>query len=258
MYGAALTIVALAGGLGAFRAFGGEDTAIPPDELGPEDLGLAALTWDGGAGPADAGRPEGAADASAGDAGVLDAGTDAGFVLRVAGNPGESRRIPASRPPRQVELVIDPANVSVAIDDGPPRSYVTLARGVELSIGEHRMTVHSNTSCCQDESFTFSVEPGEGALTVRRRLSSTPASLSVRGHPAALTVVVDGGRARGRGYGSLINIPITANSRRERLAVEASAPGYLPFTGELDFAAGELTEQVITLEPAPDEAPAPE
>jgi serine/threonine-protein kinase len=251
-YGAGVTIAALLGCAGVIAALGGDDSSITPD-----DRALATVARDGGTEPTDGGA-EPIVEAGPLDAGVIDAGADAGYVVRVAGHGGESRRIPGIRPPRQVELVIDPANVSVAIDDGPPRSYVTLARGVELSIGEHRMSVHSNTSCCQDESFAFAVEPGEGALTVRRRLSSTPASLSVRGHPAALSVVIDGGRARGRGYGSLINIPIAANSRRERLAIEATAPGYLPFIGELDFAAGELTEQVITLERAPDEAPPPE
>jgi len=253
-YWAAAAILGLAGSAGAIRAFGTSETPETPD-----DRVLIANTPDGGEVAPDAGVSLAAfaADAAAEDPDT-DAGTDAGFTLRVAGHGGESRRVPPLRPPRQVELVLDPANVSVAIDDGPARSYVTLARGVELAVGAHRMTVHSNTSCCQDESFDFAVEPGEGPLTVRRRLTSTPASLSVRGHPAALTVVVDGGRARGRGYGSLINIPITATNRRERLAIEATAPGYLPFIGELDFAAGELTEHVITLERAPDEAPAPE
>lgn len=237
-------VVGLGAIAGGVRFFGGG-----PDEGGASissepdasvlDAGVSeADAWEADAAEVEDGGAE-AVDAEA--ATEPDGGTDAGRMEII-------RRALPPPPPRLVNLVLDPTNVTVTIDDREFTS-LDLGRAIPLSVGRHRVLVVAGVECCAPERFEIDVEAGDGELTIHHRLATLPASLLVSG-PSGLRVVVDGGRARGGR--EVIDVPITAPSRRERLTVEASAPGFITTSREFVFAGGVLTEWELTMEPAPE------
>ena len=120
--------------------------------------------------------------------------------------------------PRRIVFDPFPANVSIGIDGGDLRPFGPSFRDIELVPGLHRFKFVGAHECCIDEEISLKIEPGEGPVTIEKRLRFRPAMLYVVTETPA-NVVVDEGRFTGRTR----DVIEVAEKAKAQLRIKASA-----------------------------------
>lgn len=147
---------------------------------------------------------------------------------------------------RQVIFKPRPANVSIAVDDQPPRPFGPSFHQVALTPGEHHFRFIGAHECCVDASFTFNVEPGKGPVVLARTLRFRSAGLYVVTNVPA-NVEVDSGEVRGRAR-SVMYVPHQAALDQSHV-IRVTAPGYVAEQRHVDLRAGKLRTIEVDLRP---------
>lgn len=151
---------------------------------------------------------------------------------------------PHAATPRAVLFDFDPVNVSISVDDSPPRPFGASFDRMNLTPGTHRFSVTSNVECCADANFTVDVPEGSEPFRVRRTLASRPALLIVRSNVAGDVRVAD--RASGRTR-TPVEVPM-GTDRTLRTPIEVRAEGYATASSEVELHAGDVTTINVALE----------
>jgi hypothetical protein len=146
--------------------------------------------------------------------------------------------------PRRVVFDPFPANVSIGINGGDPRAFGPSFRDTELVPGVHRFKFLGAHDCCIDEEISMKIEPGEGAVTIEKRLKFRPAVLYVVTETPA-NVVVDEGRVAGRSH-SLIEVG-DMDALTESHSIKVSADGHNEHTQVVRLRAGQVVTVPVQL-----------
>jgi serine/threonine-protein kinase len=146
--------------------------------------------------------------------------------------------------PRRVMFDPFPANVSIGIDGGEPRAFGPSFRDTELVPGVHRFKFLGAHDCCIDEEISMKIEPGEGAVTIEKRLKFRPAVLYVVTETPA-NVIIDEGRVAGRSH-SLIEVG-EMDALTESHRIKVSAEGHNEHTQVVRLRAGQVVTVPVQL-----------
>lgn len=148
---------------------------------------------------------------------------------------------------RTVKFYPVPANVTIAVDDDPPRAFGPSFNAAELPPGLHKFRFIGAHGCCRDYELELEVPSGPGETPVHAKLEFREAQLYVRSNVPA-EVSLGSGQVKGRTL-NLIPVPIE-KTLIERQRVSVTAPGYEPYTTYVQVQAGKITELPVSLHQA--------
>lgn len=146
--------------------------------------------------------------------------------------------------PRRVVFDPFPANVSIGVNGADPRPFGPSFHDTELVPGMYRFKFVGAHECCIDEEILLKVEPGEGPLTIEKRLKFRPAGLYVVTETPA-NVIVDEGRVAGRSR-SVIEVG-DMDSLTESHQIKVSAEGHNEHTQVVKLRAGQVVTVPVQL-----------
>ncbi|MDB4990704.1 MAG: Serine/threonine protein kinase PrkC, regulator of stationary phase, partial [Myxococcaceae bacterium] len=147
--------------------------------------------------------------------------------------------------PRRVVFDPSPANVAISVDGAEPRHYGPSFRMVELSPGPHRFSFIGAHDCCKPLSIEREIPPGPGEMVVSAKLEFRDGYVYVDSVPA--DVSIDDDLVKGR---SLFMLAVPVKQRLiERHRISVTAPGYEPYTGNVEVRAGVVTPHPVSLKP---------
>lgn len=245
-----LAIVLGVSGLGAIGyAVGGPQDPLVPAVILPEAID-ASVESDTDAESLAQSEPDAAVEDAA--VAVADAALDARQAHQVV------QKAPVLRPrgPRRVNFAPRPRNVSISINGGPLRVFGPGdLEHMELATGRaHTARVVTDSPCCDERTFRFTVPRGTEPHTQHLRLELRDAALRVTTRGVSAVVHVSATRQSAAASGStnsFVDVPM--GDLREQREIRVTATGYTEYTGTVRLQAGVTTPKIVLLSPV--EAP---
>lgn len=162
------------------------------------------------------------------------------------------------RGPRRVNFAVRPRNVSISINGAPLQEFGPgHLQHMELPTGRtHTARVVTDSPCCDERTFRFTVPRGTEPYTQHLRLEPRDAALRVttRGISARVEVLAGRGGSASGATNGFVDVPMGGLGEEQR-QIRVTAPGYTEYTGTVRLQAGQSASVRAILRPveAPEE-----